>query len=369
MNRTFFMQTKRIGFSKWNVNDTALAQQLWGSPEVTKYICATGVFTKEQIQKRLELEIENNEKYSIQYWPIFALETGELIGCCGLRPYAENTYEIGFHLRPQFWGKGYAMEAANAAIEYAFTTLQAEKIFAGHNPKNVGSQKVLAKLGFEYLRDEFYEPTGLYHPSYEKTRFTTLKKNLENKGYVVNVFDTKEAAATHINKQIHEKTVGIGGSVTVRQMNLFEMLSEHNTVYWHDEKPENLTVKETRTIASRADIYISSVNGIAETGEIVNIDNTGNRVAAISYGPEKVYLLVGKNKVEADLDKAIYRARNVAGPLNAQRLKRKTPCAAKADKCYDCNSPERICRNLSVLWTKPTGAEYEIVLINEALGY
>lgn len=65
----------------------------------------------------------------------------------------------------------------------------------------------------------------------------------------------------------------------------------------------------------------------------------------------------------------IYRARNVASPLNAKRLNRKTPCAVKGDKCYNCNSPERICRNLSVLWTKPTGAEYEVVLIEEEIGF
>ena len=126
---------------------------------------------------------------------------------------------------------------------------------------------------------------------------------------------------------------------------------------------------ETRTAACRAEIYISSVNAISENGEIVNIDNTGNRVAAISYGPEKVYLVIGSNKVADTLESAIYRARNVASPMNAKRLNRKTPCAVKGDKCYDCNSPERICRNLSVLWTKPTGAIYEIILINESLGY
>ena len=130
-----------------------------------------------------------------------------------------------------------------------------------------------------------------------------------------------------------------------------------------------MTVIETRTAAAQAEIYISSVNGISEQGEIVNIDNTGNRVAAISYGPSKVYLVVGANKVAIDYESALFRARNIAAPLNAKRLNRKTPCAAHADKCYDCNSPERICRNLSVLWNKPTGAEYEVILISEELGY
>ena len=75
------------------------------------------------------------------------------------------------------------------------------------------------------------------------------------------------------------------------------------------------------------------------------------------------------NKIAPSLDEAIYRARNIAAPLNAKRLNKKTPCALKADRCYDCNSPERICRALSVLWEKPSGAEYEIILVNEELGY
>jgi len=157
--------------------------------------------------------------------------------------------------------------------------------------------------------------------------------------------------------------------VTLRQMGLFDSLSAHNTVFWHEEKPEEMTVLEARHASTDADIYISSVNGISESGEIVNIDNTGNRVAAISFGPSKVYLVIGSNKVAEDLSGAIHYARNVAAPLNAQRLNKKTPCAVKGDKCYDCKSPDRICRVLSVLWDKPTGAEYEVVLIGENLGY
>ena len=199
--------------------------------------------------------------------------------------------------------------------------------------------------------------------------FSVLKENLENKGYKVKVFDNKEIATEYIVGEIKGKTVGLGGSVTIHQMGLFAPLAENNTVYWHDEKPADLTIAQTRSAATRSQIYISSVNAISEKGEIVNIDNTGNRVAAITFGPEKIYLLVGENKVSADLEKAIWRARNIAAPLNAKRLNRKTPCAVNADKCYDCKSPERICRNLSVFWEKPTGAEYEIILINEKLGY
>lgn len=199
--------------------------------------------------------------------------------------------------------------------------------------------------------------------------YEKLKNALEEKGYQVFVFDTKEEAAEHIDSEINGKVVGFGGSVTLHEMNLYKMLSTHNTVYWHDEKPDDMTIMETRSAATRADIYISSVNGISENGEIVNIDSTGNRVAAISFGPSKVYLVIGMNKVAPDYESALFRARNIASPLNAKRLSRKTPCAVNADKCYGCKSPERICRNLSVLWDKPTGAEYEVILIKQELGY
>ena len=163
----YFMKTKQIGFSKWGQDDLELATVLWGNAEVTRYICASGKFSKDDIEERLNTEILNEKNHRVQYWPVFELATDNLIGCCGLRPYAEKEYEIGFHLRPEFWGKGYAKEAASAVIEYAFTTLKARRLFAGHNPNNIASQKVLEALGFTYIGDEFYGTTGLYHPSYE----------------------------------------------------------------------------------------------------------------------------------------------------------------------------------------------------------
>lgn len=199
--------------------------------------------------------------------------------------------------------------------------------------------------------------------------FTKLKENLEQKGYQVHIFDTKEEAAEYLDNQIDGKTVGMGGSVTLHQLEIYEKLATHNTVYWHDEKPEHMTIAETRQAATRSEVYISSVNGISEEGEIVNIDYTGNRVAAIAFGPAEVYLVLGENKVAPDLDATMHRARNIAAPLNAKRLNRKTPCAVKADKCYDCKSPERICRNFSVLTDKPAGAKYVVLLVRETLGY
>lgn len=175
MARDFFLTTSRIGFSEWQKDDIKLAETLWGDPDVTKFICSSGRFSAEDIANRLDKEIENSFAYRVQYWPIFELTSNELIGCCGLRPYKEGKYEIGFHLRPKFWRQGYAVEAAQAAINYAFSVLKAVGLFAGHNPENTASSKVLLKLGFQYAGDEFYEPTGQYHPSYELKNGTSLK--------------------------------------------------------------------------------------------------------------------------------------------------------------------------------------------------
>lgn len=167
MTRDFFLKTDRIGFSQWSHDDIKLAELLWGNADVTRLICASGRYSKQDIALRLGKEIECDKEHHVQYWPIFELTSNELIGCCGLRPHGEQGYELGFHLRPKFWGQGYAVEAANAVIHHAFTVLRAEGLFAGHHPNNAASKKVLAKLGFLYIGDEFYEPTGLYHPSYE----------------------------------------------------------------------------------------------------------------------------------------------------------------------------------------------------------
>ncbi len=198
--------------------------------------------------------------------------------------------------------------------------------------------------------------------------FKKLSNNLERLGYEVSKFSTAKEATEYLNSKIDGKTVGLGGSVTLAQMKLYPSLSTHNDVYWHQGVSDKAESLEIRKKASSADIYISSVNGVSENGEIINIDGNCNRISAILYGHQKVYLIVGKNKLAPNYEKALYRARNVAAPLNAKRLNRKTPCV-KDGICHDCNSPERICRGLSVLWSKPTSEDFEIILIEEELGY
>ena len=197
--------------------------------------------------------------------------------------------------------------------------------------------------------------------------FTTVEKNLNDRGFQVTIFENQEEAVKYLETQINGQTVGFGGSVTLEQMGLYEALQSHNQVFWHWRIPEGKTGQEVKQAAAAAKVYISSVNALAKTGEIINIDGNCNRVSSIFYGHEKVYLILGENKIEEDYERALYRARNTAAPRNAKRLRINTPCAQKGEKCYDCKSPDRICRGLSVLWEKPTSGEFEVILVCQDL--
>ena len=199
------------------------------------------------------------------------------------------------------------------------------------------------------------------------TYFSRVKQNLEARGFRVSVFATAAEAADYLDSAIDNTSVGFGGSVTLEQMGLYERLERHDRVNWH-WRP-TVDGADARQAAMTAEHYITSVNGLAETGELINIDGTGNRVASTLYGHKKVWFVVGRNKLAPTYEEALWRARNIAAPKNAQRLKRKTPCAVKADHCYDCKSPERICRGLVVLWEAIGSMEMEVVLVDEALGY
>ena len=198
-------------------------------------------------------------------------------------------------------------------------------------------------------------------PNYEK-----LTENLTRRGYTVRRFPTARQAADYLDSVIDQTSVAFGGSVTLDQMGLYDRLAAHNNVIWHWKTEDKLAA---RYQAMTTDMYITSVNGLAETGELINIDGIGNRVAATLFGHKKVWFVVGRNKLAPTYDEALWRARNIAGPKNAQKLHKKTPCAIKADRCYDCKSPDRICRGLAVLWEAVTSMEMEVVLIDEELGF
>lgn len=199
--------------------------------------------------------------------------------------------------------------------------------------------------------------------------FQKLEENMLRRGYSVKCFSTAAEAADALCEELKGCSVGFGGSLTLDQLGLYERLLGKCQLYWHWRVRTGETADAVRMKARTAKVYLASVNAISEDGEIVNIDGSGNRVSEILYGHEKVILVVGKNKIAPDLSAAIERARNVAAPQNAKRLGCKTPCAVKGDSCYDCRGSARICRALTLLWEAPTGSTYEVILIDEALGF
>jgi len=132
----YFLTTPRLGFRHWSEGDLSLAQELWGDGEVAALI--GGPFSEEAIRARLAKEIAIQRERGFQYWPVFLLEGDRHVGCAGLKPYREEEriFELGFHLRREFWGQGIASEAARAVIGYGFERLGAESLFAGHHPAN-----------------------------------------------------------------------------------------------------------------------------------------------------------------------------------------------------------------------------------------
>ncbi len=192
--------------------------------------------------------------------------------------------------------------------------------------------------------------------------FTKTAKNLEGNGFAVSRFATAAEAAAHLETAIKGETVGFGGSVTLKAMNLDKHLAKNNQVIWHWIDPD------ARARFPEFTAYIASANALAETGELVNIDGAGNRLSATLFGPKRIYFVVGKNKLRPDLASAIDRARNVASPLNARRLEKATPCV-KDLRCHDCRAKDRICGAMVIHMRPMHGTRTEVVLIDEDLGY
>jgi hypothetical protein len=196
-------------------------------------------------------------------------------------------------------------------------------------------------------------------------------KNLNKHRFDAHFFQTSKEALTFIMEKVSSyETFGFGGSGTTRSLNLPEELkAKGKTIY--DHSAEGISPEDSvdfRKKQSVSDCFFCSANAISATGEIVNVDGVGNRTNAMSFGPKKVVVIVGMNKVTHDLDSAVKRIREVAGPMRAKSLGMDTPCA-KTGICDDCNSPMRICNITTILHRKPMMTDISIVLINEELGY
>lgn len=164
--------------------------------------------------------------------------------------------------------------------------------------------------------------------------------------------------------------VAVGGSMSLFESGVMEFLRANDLEFW-DRYTPGLTAEDIRQIYLKsfdADIYFTSSNAVTEDGCLFNVDGTGNRVAAMVYGPRQVFVIVGENKLVKDLPAAIARNREIAAPANAKRLNRETPCA-KTGFCTDCNSPERVCADYVLMKHQGLKDRVHVFIVGESLGY
>ncbi len=185
--------------------------------------------------------------------------------------------------------------------------------------------------------------------------------------YVKNKEEAVEEILKHVNST---QKVGVGGSMTIRELGILEKLEGQGNLLYNHWKP-GLSKEEVLAIRKAqmtCDLFLSSVNALTLNGELVNIDGIGNRVNASVFGPGKVIVVAGYNKIVDDVPEAIKRIKNVSAPLNAKRLNIDVPCA-KVGRCVDCHSPNRICRAVVVHERRPSLTDILVIVVGEELGY
>lgn len=194
---------------------------------------------------------------------------------------------------------------------------------------------------------------------------------LEKNNFTAYYAASKGLAIAHVLEQIDlDATIGIGGSMTTVALGLESLLKERgHTIYNHNvaglSKEESLAVRYKQLLA---DVFITSTNAVTLDGQLVNTDGAGNRVAAMIFGPKKVIVVAGMNKIVADVPAAKQRIEQIAAPVNAKRLHKNTPCTTSG-RCVGCSSPERICAVTTILYKNPSATAIHVIIIGEELGY
>ena len=194
-----------------------------------------------------------------------------------------------------------------------------------------------------------------------------LKKHHFDAWYCENKETALQKALDLIGK---EETIGWGGAMSAHEIGLIETLNQQG--YRTFDRAKCLTAEEQVECMRNcmlADVFLTGANAISMTGEMVNIDGTGNRVAAITYGPKRVLVIAGMNKVVATLQDAVVRARTVAAPINKQRFPEQvTPCQISG-ACADCHSAGCICNQLLITRNCRPNGRIQFILVGEELGY
>ncbi len=193
-----------------------------------------------------------------------------------------------------------------------------------------------------------------------------LRKN----NFQAEYLETKEKAAERLLELIPAQgTVGVGGSVTIAQLGVLDKLQARgNELLNHGSKdltPEQ--AQEMRIRQQTCDCFLTSTNAVTLDGKLVNEDGTGNRVAAMIFGPSKVIVVAGTNKIVRDVDAALERIEMVEAPLNCMRLNYANPCV-KTGYCIDCQSEDRICNVTTIIRKKPRRTDFTVLIVGEDLG-
>ena len=205
---------------------------------------------------------------------------------------------------------------------------------------------------------------------FEDRKKSLLIKNFRSGNIEVEFFNSLEEVKEKILEVIpSDKSIGIGNSVTLKKMNISEVLNNRgNTVYDKTLAKTKDESKQLKKMSLLTDWYLTGSNAISMEGHIVNIDHSGNRVAAMIYGPDNIIIVVGKNKVVDTLEEAIYRAKNIAAPLNAKRAGHNPPCI-KANRCVDCNSEEKVCNSMVIIQGQENKNRMRLFIVDEDVGF
>ncbi len=211
--------------------------------------------------------------------------------------------------------------------------------------------------------------------NYWQLKLEAVKESLEKNNFEVHIADdaskAKDLALETIIPPLGAKSVSWGGSMSFIATGLFHALKDNPAFEVLNTFNKKLSAEEMYDVRRKSlmtDLFITGTNAITEAGQLVNLDMVGNRVAAIMWGPKNVLLIVGRNKICADLEDAMFRVKNYAAPVNCMNLDKKTPCA-KAGFCHDCSSPDRICNYWTITEKSFTKGRIKIILVNEDLGF
>lgn len=210
--------------------------------------------------------------------------------------------------------------------------------------------------------------------NYWHERLHNLKTALEHNNFEVFIVGSADEAKKIVLEDIISNSgatsVAFGGSMTVIKTGVYDAVKKHSDMEVLDTYDRSIgreALVERRRKALLTDLFITGTNAVTESGQLVNLDMIGNRIGGITFGPNEVIILAGRNKLVTDLDDAMFRIKNYVSPLNAMRLGMKTPCV-KTSYCEDCKSPDRICNTWTITEKSYPKGRIKIVLINEDLG-